>query len=486
MVVLDGTIVNVAIPTIMATFGVTISEVVWVSTAYLIALSILLATAGWLSDHFGPKKVYLVGLIIFTVSSYLCGIAWNLHSLIIFRIIQGIGGGILTPVGMTLFTGEFTKEQRTLSLGFYSIAIAAAISLGPSVGGYLIQTVGWGWIFFINVPFGAISLVAAYIIFKKSEGKKIVHFDVWGFLWLSLFLIFLIEAISSGNAPWNAEGWLSFFTLSSFAVSIFSLVAFLYVELTSNHPIVDLSVFKYRDFMLGNIVLFIFSLTLFGSSFLIPLYLQSGLDYSKLRTGMMILPIGLTQGIFGAASGLATKYFPAKFMVIIGIIGLGISYYFNAQFTLYTEQSQILWLFTFRGIAMALMFAPLITLTLKSIPEEKMAQATGLFSVQRQVGAAIGVAVFETIFANRQTYHSAIYGDIVDSASPAFQKVQTLLETHVQSSAGSSFWDASAQASQLILMHIEKNVFVQAIGDNFLIAGVVTLLSCIPLFFIKK
>ncbi len=163
MVVLDGTIVNVAIPTIMAAFGQTINQVVWVSTAYLIALSVLLAISAWLSEHFGSKKVYLVGLIIFVFGSYLCAIAWDLNALIFFRVIQGIGGGILTPVGMILFTNEFKKENRMVALGFYSISIAAAISLGPSVGGYLIQAINWKWIFLINLPFGAVTLVMGWV-----------------------------------------------------------------------------------------------------------------------------------------------------------------------------------------------------------------------------------------------------------------------------------------------------------------------------------
>lgn len=485
MVILDGTIVNVAIPSIMASFGVTLSEVVWVSTAYLIALSVLLAVSGWMAEHFGAKRVYMLGLVIFTFSSYLCGIAWNLHSLVFFRIIQGIGGGILTPVGMSLFSAEFPPDKRTVPFGFYSIAVAAAISLGPSFGGYLIESINWSWIFFINIPVGIFTLLAALLIFKTSEGKEIHSFDLFGLLTLTLFVVALLVAISSGNAPWNSEGWSSKFTIISFILSAIGGVLFVVIELNSKDPIVDLSVFKDRNFTLGNLVLFIFSFTLFGSSFLLPLYLQNGLDYTKIRTGLVLLPIGLMQGIVGPISGLLTKKFGGQFLVITGIICLAISYQFNSRFTLYSEEDTMLWVFAFRGIACGLMFAPLVAVTLATIPEEKMVQASGLFSVQRQIGAALGVAVFETIFVRRQIFHAGTYGENVDVNSPAFAKVLSALETSAYSVYGSGV-DAIIQAQVLITNNINLQIFVQAIDDNLLIAGIITIFSCIPLFFLKR
>jgi DHA2 family multidrug resistance protein len=485
MVILDGTIVNIAIPTIMASFGVTLSEVVWVSTAYLIALSVLLAVASWLALHFGQKRVYMLALLIFTISSYLCGIAWNLHSLIFFRIVQGIGGGVLIPVGMTLFSAEFPPEKRTMAFGFYSISVAAAISLGPSVGGYLLEKLTWGWIFFINVPVGLATWIGSFAIIKTSIGKKIETFDFWGLVFLTAFVVALLVGISSGNAPWNAEGWTSRYTITAFTISVTSFVLFVLAELKSKEPIVDLSVFKIRNFFLGNIVLFIFSFTLFGSSFLLPLYLQNGLGYSKIRIGMVLLPIGLMQGLVGPITGWLSKIISQRMLVMIGIICLGISYYFNASFTLYTSESTMLWLFIFRGVACALMFAPVVALTLGSVPEEKMAQATGLFTVQRQIGAALGVAIFETIFSMREIYHEAMYGIAVKQNSPIYQEITARLEDAARVNLGADGWEIATQVKHTILDAIHTEVFIQSIDDNILIAGIITFFSCIPLFFIK-
>jgi DHA2 family multidrug resistance protein len=486
MVVLDGTIVNVAIPTIMAAFGQTINQVVWVSTAYLIALSVLLAISAWLSEHFGSKKVYLVGLIIFIFGSYLCAIAWNLDALIFFRVIQGIGGGILTPVGMILFTNEFKKENRTVALGFYSIAIAAAISLGPSVGGYLIEAINWKWIFLINLPFGALTLLMGWVIFKRTFRKIIHAFDVWGLLTLIIFLVALFVGISSGNAPWNAEGWSSTFTLMCFLISGVCFLFFLRIELTIPYPIIDLRIFKDRNFLMGNIVLFVFSFTIFGSSFLLPLYMQNGLSYSQLQTGLVLLPIGLAQGLFGGLSGWLSRKVSPMYLVLGSIILLALTYQVNARFTLYTSESTMIHLFIVRGIAMGMLFAPLVALTLSTIPESKLSQATGLFTVQRQIGAALGVALFETTLTFRQVYQTSSIGAVIDSSSPYFEHIQELLEATGIQQYGKNILEAALQAQQIILSTVQKQIFIQAIDDSLLIAGVITFFSCIPLFFLTK
>jgi len=486
MVVLDGTIVNVAIPTIMAAFGQTINQVVWVSTAYLIALSVLLAISAWLSEHFGAKKVYLIGLIIFILSSYLCAISWSIDSLIFFRVVQGIGGGILTPVGMILFTNEFTKESRTVALGFYSIAIAAAISLGPSVGGYLIETISWQWIFLINLPFGAITLLMAWVILKRTFRKVIHAFDLWGLVTLIVFLVSLFVGISSGNAPWNAEGWSSTFTLMCFIISGINLVIFLRIELTIDYPIIDLRIFKDRNFLMGNIILFVFSFTLFGSSFLLPLYMQNGLNYSQIQTGYVLLPIGLAQGLFGGLSGWLSRKVSPMFLVLGSLILLALTYQVNARFTLYTSEKDMIYLFIVRGIAMGMLFAPLVALTLSTIPESKLSQATGLFTVQRQIGAALGVALFETILNFRQVYQTSAIGSTINSTGPAFERVQDLLELSGIQEHGKDAVEAALQAQQLILGVVQKQIFIQSIGDSLLIAGIITFFSCIPLFFLNK
>lgn len=237
---------------------------------------------------------------------------------------------------------------------------------------------------------------------------------------------------------------------------------------------------------MGNIILFVFSFTLFGSSFLLPLYIQNGLNYSQLETGYVLLPIGLAQGIFGGVSGWLSQKISPKFLVFGSLILLALTYQVNARFTLYTSEKDMIYLFIVRGIAMGMLFAPLVAMTLSSIPESKLSQATGLFTVQRQIGAALGVALFETIFTFREVYQTSTIGAAVNTSSPYFMRLQELLETTGIQEVGKNIFDAALHANQMILNTVQKQIFIQAIGDSLLVAGIITFFSIIPLFFLSK
>src|SRR3569832_250827 len=237
---------------------------------------------------------------------------------------------------------------------------------------------------------------------------------------------------------------------------------------------------------MGNIVLFILSFTLFGSSFLLPLYLQNGLNYSQIQTGLVLLPLGLAQCVFGGISGWLTKKVPPMFLVLVSIVVLAITYHYNSKFSLYTSESSMVWLFIVRGAAMGFLFAPLLAITMAKISEEKLSQASGLFTVQRQIGAALGVAVFETIFTNRQVYHSAAVGSVIDSSSPAFEKISQKISQIGKTDFGHSIGESLLQAQQFILEFVHQKIFIQSIDDCLLLAGVVTFFSAIPLFFLSK
>jgi DHA2 family multidrug resistance protein len=203
MAVLDATIVNVALSTLMSTFGVSVDRVEWVLTAYLIVFGVMLPSSGWLADHLGYKMVLLLGLLTFIVGSFLCSIAWNLNALIAFRVLQGAGAGLLQPVGMAIVTREFPPEKRGVALGFWTIAAAASISLGPSVGGYLIDHYSWHMIFDVNIPIGLFGMAVLLVVLRERKAEAARSFDLLGFVSLSTFLTALLLALSNGNSAWN-------------------------------------------------------------------------------------------------------------------------------------------------------------------------------------------------------------------------------------------------------------------------------------------
>ena len=485
MAVLDATIVNVALPKVMGVFGVTLDRVEWVVTAYMLVFAVMLPTSGWVADHLGFKRTYLLALTLFTFGSLLCSLSWDLNSLIFFRVVQGAGAGFLMPVGMAIVTREFPIEERGLALGFWAIASAASVSFGPMIGGYLVDHFAWHTIFDVNVPVGIIGIAATVLIQREYRSERIRSFDFAGFISVAVFLSFLLLALTNGNASWNTGGWTSTFILTCFALSAIGLIVFLIVEFSIEHPLIDLSLFKYQNFGMSNLALFVFGLGMFGSTFLMPLYLQNSLGYTALQAGLLFLPLGILQGVIAPVAGLLSDRVNPKIPAFIGIFMMAVSFYLNHFLSMYSETSQILVSFVFRGIGMGLLFTPLNTLALSAIPRERMAQASGMFNVIRQVGGSFGVAIFGTLMAQRVVFHSAIFGGAVDPNSPVYRNVLFRLQAFSQRALGGTAAQSASRAKAMALSHIGKQASVAAINDDFLIAAVVTFLCLIFLLLLK-
>ena len=486
MVVLDSTIVDVSLAKIMATFGIGIDTVKWVATGYLLVFAVILPTSGWIADHFGYKRTYMMGLSLFTLGSLLCSISWNETALILFRVVQGAGGGFLMPVGMAIVTREFPPEKRGLALGFWGIAAAASVSLGPTLGGYLIDNFAWHSIFDINVPVGLVGIFATFVIQREYKTTTTRSFDIIGFLSVATFLTSLLIALSDGNAEWNTGGWTSPFILSCFAISIVGLVVFLTVELNVRHPLIDLSLLRNFNFGMANLVLFIFGMGMFGSTFLLPLYLQNGLGYTAFQAGSLFLPIGIIMAVCGPIAGrLADKTNP-KILALFGIIMLSLSLFVNQFLSLFSDTSSIMISLYLRGIGMGFIFTPLSAISLSDIPREKMAQASGLFNVLRQIGGSFGVALMGTLLTMRTDFHTTIYGESVTSSSPMTQSILLGLRRFAQQVVGGTTSFSAMRAQALVGYSLAQQAFVSAVDDDFLVAAAITILCVIPILFLRN
>jgi DHA2 family multidrug resistance protein len=485
MAVLDATIVTVALPKIQASFGVDIDKVEWVLTAYLLAFAVMLPTSGWVADHFGYKRTYFLALFLFTLGSFLCGLAWDENVLILFRILQAIGAGLLMPVGMAIVTREFPVEQRGVALGFWSIAAAASVSLGPLIGGYLVDNIGWNAIFDVNVPVGIVALFATAVIQREYKTERARSFDVLGFVSLAVFLIALLLALSDGNAAWNTGGWTSPFIVSCFVISSLGLVVFLVVEFNVEHPLIELNLLKNFNFGVTNAILFIFGLGMFGSTFLLPLYLQDSLGYTALQAGAVFLPVGILQAFTAPISGIVSDRINPKIPAVLGLILLAWSLYMNGSLSLYSMHRDIMLPLIIRGLAMGMLFTPLTTLALSEIPKHKIAQASGLFNVLRQLGGSFGVALMGTLLTRRMMYHSTLYGQMVDQHSGIFQQVSYGLMHFSREAVGGSTAVSGMRANALIVEHIMNQAFVRAIDDDFIVAAAITLAAVIPIFLLR-
>ena len=343
------------------------------------------------------------------------------------------------PVGMAIVMREFPIEQRGLAMGFWSISAAASVSFGPMIGGYLIDKIDWQAIFDVNVPIGVFGMIATLIIQREYKSEKVRSFDVIGFLSMAVFLVALLLGLSEGNAAWNTGGWTSPFILWCFFISAIGLVVFLVTETLVEHPFVELGLLKDFNFAATNAILFIFGLGMFGSTFLLPLYLQNSLGYTAFQSGMFFLPVGIIQGAVSPITGFVSDKISPKLPAVAGIILLAISLYLNSFLSLFSEHMQILIPLYIRGLAMGMLFTPLSTIALSNIPRHKIAQASGMFNVIRQIGGSFGIAMFGAILSRRIIYHSTMYGQVIDQTSPVFNSVAGNLRIFVHQASGLNY-----------------------------------------------
>lgn len=485
MVVLDSTIVNVSLPKIMSSFGVGLSTIEWVITAYMLAMAAMLPTSGWLADKFGYKRVYFWGLFLFTLGSLLCGLSNDEGTLIMSRVIQGLGAGTVQPLGMAIITREFPARQRGLALGFWAIAAAASVSFGPLIGGYLVDNFSWQLIFDVNIPVGIVALVFTILIQREFISPNARKFDYIGFISVIIFLPVLLFALSEGNAETNSAGWTAPYILACFAVSGIALAVFLTRELTTKYPLLDLRLLADRNFGMSNMLMFVFSIGMFGSTFLLPLYLQNSLGYTALQSGAVFLPVGIIQGATSPMSGWFADKVNAKAPIIAGVGLLALSFLLNSKLSFLTEHAYIMTSLYIRGLGMGLVFTPLSTLSLMTIPREKMAQASGIMNTVRQIGGSLGVALLSTILTARVSFHSQMYGGAIQAGSQTFQNVTRNMAYYIQQHGGGAFTTALKQGQSLLMSSIGSQAFIQGVNDDFLIAACISILGFVPILLLK-
>jgi DHA2 family multidrug resistance protein len=484
MAVLDATIVNVGLPKIMASYGVGLDKIEWVITAYMLAMAVMLPTSGWLADKFGYKRMYFIGLFLFTFGSMMCGLSVNENMLIFSRVIQGFGAGTIQPLGMAIITREFPPNQRGVALGFWGIAAAASVSFGPMIGGFLVDNFSWQLIFDVNIPVGILAMLFTIIIQAEYKSRVKRKFDLAGFVSVTIFHPLTLYTLSEGNAATNSSGWHAPYILLCAAISLIALVVFLTAELTAHDPLIDLRLLKNHNFGIANLIVIIFSLGMFGSTFLMPVYLQNSMGYTALQAGSVFLPVGIIQGFIAPISGRISDKTNPKLPIIAGVLLMAFSFYLNSKLSYLTELKTIMISLYIRGLGMGLMFTALSTISLLDIPREKMAQASGITNSIRQLGGSLGVAILATLLSSRVNYHSQQYGGALNAQSEIFKETNKNIRYHMVHNAGRSPSEAAAQSQMIIMSNLNKQSYIQGINDDFLFAGIITLVGAFPVFFL--
>ena len=401
MEVLDTTVVNVSLPHIASSMAATTEEATWALTSYLVANAIVLPMTGWLASRFGRKRLLMLSTAGFTLASFLCGIAPNLAALVIFRIIQGATGGALQPLSQAVLLESFKPEERGRAMGFWGLGIVVAPILGPVVGGWLTENYSWRWVFYINLPFGVLSLFMTNMFvfdppYLKRENKGI---DFWGMGMLVVGIGALQYVLDKGQT----EDWFESNTISVLSVIAgVTLIALVIHQLRSKNPIIDLRVFKHRSYAVGVFLMTVVGFVLYGSLVLLPVMLQSLFNYSSLEAGKAMAPRGVGSLLLMPIVGVLTSKLDPRKLLVGGLIIGGVTLIWLGQLNLNAGYWDIIWPQFLQGAGMALLFVPLTTVSMASIERDRMGYATSLFNLMRNIGGSVGIAITSTILQRQR------------------------------------------------------------------------------------
>jgi len=404
MEVLDTTVVNVSIPHIAGNLASTNEEGTWVVTSYLVSNAIVLPISGWLANHMGRKRLLLTCVAGFTITSLCCGLATSLPQLIVFRVLQGLTGGGLQPLAQAILLETFPKERHGHAMAAFGIGILLAPILGPTLGGWITDNYSWRWIFYLNLPVGALSLVLMnrfvfdphYV--KRGKGKV----DLWGIGFLALGIGSLQVLLDTGQRKdWFSSPYIQFFTV----LCVFGIAALIVRELTTDHPVVDLRVLKNRSFAAGVFLIGMLGFVLYASLVLLPLYLQTLMGYPAYNSGLALSPRGVGALLFTPLAGhLTTKTDPRR-LLVVGLVLGSITMFQLSGLNLYAGFWDIFWAQVLQGVALSFLFIPLMALSMSKIQPEKMGNATSIFNLMRNIGGSVGIAIMTTFLARRTQVH---------------------------------------------------------------------------------
>jgi DHA2 family multidrug resistance protein len=402
---LDTSIVNVAIPHMMGNLGATLDQIAWVSTGYIVANVIVLPITGWLSAYFGRRRYFAGSIALFTAASFLCGNAHSLTALVFWRIIQGLGGGALLSTSQAILYEEFPREEYGTAMAIFGVGVMVGPTLGPTVGGWITDAYGWPWIFYINIPFGMLALALTMSFIRDSRHQEKVHrVDYIGLLLLALGIGTLQTMLERGE---RLDWFQSKQVITLALVSATSLVSFIWHELTTEYPVVDLRILKSRQLAVGVVFGMVLGVCLYATVFVLPVYLQNLQHFTANQTGLVILPGALASAFTMATMGRTAGKFDGRLSILAGVGVFALSMWKHAHFTTDSGMSDFFWPLIFRGIGLGLIFVPLTNLALADLPMSKIPNGTGLFNLMRQLGGSVGIALSATLVQRFSAIHRA-------------------------------------------------------------------------------
>jgi DHA2 family multidrug resistance protein len=476
---IDVSIVNVALTDLSGNLGVTIEDAAWVITSYAIANVIVIPMTSFLGSLFGRRNYYIGSILLFTAASFFCGHATSLWEMVLFRFLQGAGGGALLSTSQAILFETFTMEERPLAAGLFSLGIVIGPTVGPTLGGWIIDNYSWPWIFYVNVPIGLIAAFLSYTFVKEPTHKR----SIGGIDWLGMGLL----AVSVGSLQFvlergESKDWFDSPMIAALAiVAAASMIAFIWRQLTYEHPVVDLSVLtRSRTLAVAAVLTFVLGFGLFSSVFVIPVFAQRLLGYNAMQTGLLLLPGALTAAILLPWVGrIMQKGTPPQPLILIGFVLTALYSWLVSQSTLATSSSDFFWPLIIRGIGLACISVPLTTLALTGLHGRDIGQGAALNNMMRQLGGSFGIAFINTYIVHRMATHRNTLISHLSIYDTATQERLNQL-THGFMSRGASLATAKQQAYMALEGTVVRQSTLLSYMDAFVLVAIF-FLACVPL-----
>jgi MFS transporter, DHA2 family, multidrug resistance protein len=474
--VLTTTSVNVAIPDIMGAFGIGQDRAQWLSTGALAAMTVGMLLNAWMMNTFGQRRTFVGALAVFIVALVLAGASPNEHVLIFCRVAQGAVAGLLQPLSMYTLFRVFPPEQRGTAMGFFGMSVILGPALGPTLGGVLIEHFNWRYIFYVAVPVSIAGMLLGSVFMPEREDASArVRFDWTGFILLSVALSALLVALSNGQR----EGWHSDYIIGMFALAAACTTAFVYWELRTPQPLVNLRVLANPQFAAAAAVACIFGAGLFGSTYLVPLYVQTVQHFTPLAAGLLLMPAGLILGVFMPLGGYLSDRLPARSLIIAGLLCFGISCYWLSRVDANMPFWTIAWCVILSRIGLGLIKPALNVSALRALQPELLGQGAGMINFTRQLGGAFGVNLLSVLLDRRTFFHSDTLTSMQTAANSATMELLRTME-NLLAQAGAPPELQSAGALHFLGRVIHAQAYTMGFRDSFLIAAVVFTLALIP------
>src|SRR2546427_503466 len=424
---LDTSIVNGAIPHLMGNLGAPLDQIAWVSTGYIVANVIILPITGWLSAFFGRRRYFAGSIALFTLASFFCGNAHSLVALIFWRIVQGLGGGALLSTSQAILYEELPREEYGTAMAIFGVGVMVGPTLGPTVGGWITDTYGWPWIFYINIPFGMLALALTMSFIQDSRHQeRAERVDFLGLGLLAVGIGALQTMLERGERlDWWASGEVRLLALTS----AFALITFVWHELRTEHPVVDLRILKSRQLAVGVVFGLVLGVCLYATGFVLPVYLQNVRQFTANQTGLVILPGALASAFTMAFMGRLQGKFDARLSIAAGVGGFALSMWEHAHFTVESGRSGFFWALIFRGMGVWMIFLPFTNLAPAVLPLLRIPNGTGLFNLMRQLGGSVGIALSATLLQRFTSIHRAdLAANVTQYSEAARERVAAITQ----------------------------------------------------------